>query len=201
MKLISAIPSAPGSNCTINAGSGNVSDGNPFGMSPTVETPSACRPKNHAAAIPAPSAMSGAGARGQKRSIPIRTRNVAAATASVISEVPALCCTTWRRSAKNPSLVMWMPNSFGTWSSTITSPIPALKPVSTGAEIKLATNPRRNSRATSNTAPTNAVSVAVAITSFAGSPSGTIRPSSVPVRMASVVVELTLSTREEPSSA
>ena len=49
--------------------------------------------------------------------------------------------------------------------------------------------------------PTSAVSVAVAVTRRAGSPSGTARPSCVPVRMASVVVELTLSTREEPSSA
>ena len=79
--------------------------------------------------------------------------------------------------------------------------MPALKPVSTGVEMKLATNPRRNSRANNSIAPTSAVSVAVAVTSFAGSPSGTTRPSCVPARIASVLVELTLSTREEPSSA
>ena len=50
-------------------------------------------------------------------------------------------------------------------------------------------------------APTSAVRVAVAVTSLAGSPSGTAKPSWVPVRIASVVVELTLSTRDEPSSA
>jgi hypothetical protein len=50
-------------------------------------------------------------------------------------------------------------------------------------------------------APTRVVSVAVAVTSFAASPSGTTRPSWVPVKIASVVVELTLSTRDEPSSA
>ena len=112
-----------------------------------------------------------------------------------------MCCTTLRRSWKNPCLVIWMPRSFGTWSSTITSPIPALKPVSTGAEMKLATNPRRISLARISIAPTSAVRVAVAVTSFAGSPSGTARPSWVPARIASVVVELTLSTRDEPSSA
>ncbi len=79
--------------------------------------------------------------------------------------------------------------------------MPALKPVSTGAEMKLATNPRRSSLASSSIAPTSAVSVAVAVTSFAGSPSGTASPSCVPARIASVVVELTLSTRDEPSSA
>ena len=61
---------------------------------------------------------------------------------------------------------MWMPSSFGTWSSTITRPMPALKPVSTGAEMKLATKPRRSSRASSSIAPTSAVSVAVAVTSL-----------------------------------
>ena len=44
-------------------------------------------------------------------------------------------------------------------------------------------------------------SVAVAVMSLAGSPSGTARPSWVPVRIANVAVELTLSTRDEPSKA
>ena len=201
MKLISAIPSAPGTSCSISARSGSVSDGKPCGIRPTVETPSACRPKNHDAAMPPPTATSGAGECGHSRSMPISTANVAAATASVISEVSGTCCATLRRSTKKPCLVMWMPSSFGTWSSTITRPIPALKPVSTGVEMKLATNPRRSSRASNSIAPTSAVSVAVAVTSFAGSPSGTARPSCVPARIASVVVELTLSTRDEPSSA
>ena len=99
--------------------------------------------------------------------------NVATATASVSSEVSGTCCTTLRRSGKKPCLVMWMPSSFGTWSSTITRPMPALNPVSTGAEMKSATKPRRISRASISMAPTSAVSVAVAVTSLAGSPSGT----------------------------
>ena len=73
--------------------------------------------------------------------MPISTANVATATASVSSEVAGMCCATLTTSRKNPCLVMWMPRSFGTWSSTITSPIPALKPVSTGAEMKFATKP------------------------------------------------------------
>ena len=76
-----------------------------------------------------------------------------------------------------------------------------MKPVSTGVEMKLATNPRRISRASTSIAPTNAVSVAVAVTSLARSPSGTTTPSCVPTRIARVAVELTLSTRDEPSSA
>jgi hypothetical protein len=76
-----------------------------------------------------------------------------------------------------------------------------LKPVSTGAEMKLATNPSRSSRAVSNMAPTSTVSVTVAVTSRAASPSGATSPSSAPARIASVVVELTESTRDVPSSA
>ena len=79
--------------------------------------------------------------------------------------------------------------------------MPALKPVSTGVDMKFATKPSRSSRAASSIAPTSAVSVAVAVISRAGSPSGTVSPSCVPARIASVVVELTLSTREVPSSA
>ena len=76
-----------------------------------------------------------------------------------------------------------------------------MKPVRTGVEMKFATNPSLKSLARSSIAPTSAASVAVAVTSFAASPSGTTSPSCVAVRIASVAVELTLSTREEPSSA
>jgi len=40
----------------------------------------------------------------------------------------------------NVPLGKWMPRIFGTWSTTITSPSPALNPASTGSEIKFATN-------------------------------------------------------------
>ena len=112
-----------------------------------------------------------------------------------------MCWATLSRSGKKPCLVMWVPRSLGIWSSTITRPMPALNPVNTGAEMKSATNPRRITRASTSIAPTSAVSVAVAVTSLAGSPSGTTSASSVPARIASVVVELTLSTRDVPSSA
>ena len=83
----------------------------------------------------------------------------------------------------------------------MTRPMPALNPVSTGVDMKLATNPSRSSRASNSMTPTIAVSVAVAVMRRAGSPSGTLIPSCVPARIASVAVELTLSTRDVPSSA
>ena len=117
-------------------------------MRPTIETPSASRPRNHAAAIPPPTATSGAGECGQSRSITTRIASVAIATASVSTEVSGTCWTTLSRSGKKPCLVMWVPSSLGIWSSTITRPMPALNPVRTGAEMKSATKPRRISRAT-----------------------------------------------------
>ena len=94
-----------------------------------------------------------------------------------------------------------MPSSFGTWSSTITSPIPALKPVRTGTDMKLATKPRRSTEATISRLPVSAVSVAVAVISRPGSPSGTTSASWAATKIAKVVVELTLSTRDVPSNA
>ena len=98
-------------------------------------------------------------------------------------------------------LVKWMPRIFGIWSTTMTSPMPALKPTSTGSEIKFATIPRRSRDATKSAAPTSSVSVAEAVSRAAGLPSGTTCPNWAAVRIAKVVVVLTLSTREVPSTA
>ena len=77
VKLISAIPSAPGSSCSTSDRSGIVSAGRPCGIRPTIDTPCAFSPKNHAAAMPPPTATSGAGECGHRRSMPISTTNVA----------------------------------------------------------------------------------------------------------------------------
>src|SRR5262245_66667449 len=50
----------------------------------------------------------------------------------------------------------------------ITRPTPALKPVSTGSEMRLATTPRRNKPANSRNAPTRNDKVADAVSSAAG---------------------------------
>jgi len=71
--------------------------------------------------------------------------------------------------------------------------MPALKPISTGSEMKLARNPNRRPEASTSMPPTNSVSVAEAVMRDAGSPPGTTWPRSTPVKMAIVVVLLTLS--------
>ena len=94
-----------------------------------------------------------------------------------------------------------MPSSLGTWSSTMTTAIPALKPISTGSEMKLAMKPNRRSEASRRIAPTRKVSVAEALIKDAGSPSGANWLSWAAARMASVVVVLTLSGRDVPTTA
>lgn len=98
VKLISAMPSAPGSNCSISAGSGRVSDGKPCGISPTVATPRAGRPSSQAAAMPPPTAISGAGECGHRRSMPTSTTRLAVATARVSGEVCGRCSASARAS-------------------------------------------------------------------------------------------------------
>ncbi len=83
----------------------------------------------------------------------------------------------------------------------MTTPIPALNPVRTGSEMKLATKPRRKTAAATSTTPTSKVSVAAALKSEAGSVPLAASPRAAPVRMASVVDVVTLSGRELPSSA
>ena len=67
--------------------------------------------------------------------------------------------------------------------------------------MKFATKPSRRSEANTSIAPTNIAKVAPAIANSAAPPLGTASPSSAAARMASVVVVLTLSGRDVPSSA
>ena len=83
----------------------------------------------------------------------------------------------------------------------MTIAMPALKPISTGSEMKLATKPRRSTDAAISIAPTSNESVAVAAASSSASPFGTMRPSADAVRIAIVVVVLTLRRRDAPRSA
>ena len=65
------------------------------------------------------------------------------------------------------------PGASGIWSSTITSPIPALKPISTGSEMKLATNPNRRTWKPARGCPRpRSVRVAEALTGTPDRPPG-----------------------------
>ena len=77
VKLISAMPSAPGSSCSTSAGRAASATAGPAGSGRRCETPCACRPRSQDAAMPPPTATSGAGECGQMRSMPTSTANVA----------------------------------------------------------------------------------------------------------------------------
>ena len=69
VKLISAMPSAPGTSCADQREVGQRDRREALRNQADVETPSASRPKNHDAAMPPPTATSGAGECGHSRSI------------------------------------------------------------------------------------------------------------------------------------
>jgi hypothetical protein len=138
VKLINAMPAAAGHISSASAASGGVSFGKPPGISPTTLTPIAFNPSSTDAAVPAAMAMSGAGARRKYFSKTMMTAKVASATASVTGFVCGSFSTIDAASLKKFSFAILMPRSFGSWSTTITRPMPALKPVSTGSEMKFA---------------------------------------------------------------
>ena len=200
VKLISAMPRAPAQRPPARETSGSTTDGKPVGMWPTSSTPRAFRPSSDAPPIPAATATSGAGNRGKKRARPSRIATVATVTASVGSEVSETCARVASRLRPKVPRAMWKPRSFGTWSRTMTTPIPALNPVRTGSEMKLAMKPSRRSEATRRIAPTSSVSVADTRNRAAASPPAATSPNSAPARIAIVVVVLTLNTLEVPSA-
>ena len=87
VKLISAIPAAPGSNCMTRVGSGIVRPGSPVGMAPTMATPVSFRFQPHTRAMPIPTPSRGAGEWGKRRSTNTSTARVARATPRVSQEV------------------------------------------------------------------------------------------------------------------
>ncbi len=201
VKLMRAMPRAPGQSRPASERSGSTGDGRPAAIFPMASTPRASSPRRAIAAIPAATTTSGAGTLGRKCSNARSSAMVPTPTRSVGQEVSGMLRKRAARLRKKPVLGKWTPRSFGSWSNTMTSPIPALKPTSTGSEMKSATKPSRRSEATTRTPPTRRASAAAVLTRAAGSPSGATADSCAAVRMAIVVVVLTDSAREVPRSA
>jgi hypothetical protein len=129
------------------------------------------------------------------------TARVPRATANVGHESSGTCVTIEATSRKKPSLWIWMPSSLGNWSATITKPTPALNPVSTGSEMKLARKPKRRMRAAMSIKPTSSERVADATRGLSPGSALSASPIAVAHRIAIGVVVLTLSTRELPRTA
>jgi hypothetical protein len=79
--------------------------------------------------------------------------------------------------------------------------MPALKPVNTGREMKLARNPSRRNEASNRKTPTRKASVAAGMMYASGSAWPTTRASSEATSIEMVDVLLTLSGREVPRKA
>jgi hypothetical protein len=79
--------------------------------------------------------------------------------------------------------------------------MPALKPASTGEEMKSARNPSRSSPTATRIPPTSRASRAAVAAARPGSPATPASASAPAVRMEMVEVELTLSGREVPVRA
>ena len=166
------------------------------GIRPTVESQCLQAPKNHDAEYRRNRDQRrrecGISAHGNQA-----LKNVATATARVISAVLDVLRDADDVEKEEPRLRVDS-QKFRTWSQHDHQTDPRFEAVRTGAEMKLATNPRRISRASSSLAPTSAVSVAAAVTSSpdrrpARSDPAACRPGSPPWGRA------TLSTIDEPS--
>ncbi len=151
--------------------------------------------------MPSATASSGAGDFGRKRLAKAMTAKVPRATPSVAHDSSGTCATIETTSRKKPSLWMWMPSSLGNWSTTMTKPTPALNPVSTGSEMKLARKPSRSTRAAISIKPTSSDSVAAAVSGASVGSARRASPMAAAHRIAIGVVVLTESRRELPSSA
>src|SRR6185436_10376076 len=132
VKLMSAIPSAPGHMACANDRSGSLNDGNPDGTAPTTETPLLCRLHTPAATMAAPSTIRGAGHLGSAFLISASTAIEPRPITAVIRIVFGKDSINDQTSRKKPSLWILKPNSLGAWSAMITKPMPALKPTCTG---------------------------------------------------------------------
>ncbi len=151
--------------------------------------------------MPSATASSGAGDFGRKRWASAITARVPRATPSVGQDSSGAWATIEATSRKKPSLWMWIPSSLGSWSTTMTNPTPALNPVSTGSEMKLAAKPRRRTRAAISIRPTSRLSVAAAVRGSSPGSARSASPIAVAHRIAIGVVVLTLSRRDVPRTA
>lgn len=103
--------------------------------------------------------------------------------------------------AKKLSPSTGTPSSFPSWLAAMNSPMPALKPASTGEEMKSARNPRCRRPAAASRPPTSTASSDAVATARPGSSAAPTSTSAPAVRIEMVEVELTLSGRELPTSA
>ena len=116
---------------------------------------------------------------GKNFSVPINSTSMVSPTARVAKDVSGISRTVASKFWTKLPLGKCTPRILGIWSSTITRPIPALKPTSTGSEMKLAMNPIRRTEANTRKPPTSRVNIIAALSSAVALPPGATSPSSL----------------------
>jgi hypothetical protein len=198
---ISAIPAAAGSSAPAPARPGSSNLGRPPLTGPTSATPRSSRSANPTSAIPTTTTTSGPGTLGAQRRSPSSTASPPRARATVAGLASPSCRSADHAWAKKLSPSTRTPSTLPSWLAAMTSPMPALKPASTGEEMKSARNPRRSRPAATRMPATSRASSEAVAAARPGSSAAPAWASASAVRMEMVEVELTLSGREVPSSA
>ena len=151
--------------------------------------------------IPPATTISAAGtAFGAQRLSATSTATLPPPIAAVGQSISPRCESADHSLSKKWSPVWSIPSSLPSWPTAIRSPVPALKPASTGCEMKSAMKPSLSSPAASSSTPVSTASVEAAVIARCASPRATT-PMAAAVSAASVEVVETDSARELPSSA
>ena len=106
VKLMSAMPTAAGQSSATSASCGQTQLGSPRGTLPIVVMPALGRSSKPQIAMPAATAISGAGARGAKRSSANSRTTIPTENARVSNDVCGRCSVIDQRSLRNPALSM-----------------------------------------------------------------------------------------------
>ena len=122
-------------------------------MWPTISTPCSSRLNAYTAPTPKATATSEAGTTGSVRFNPSTSASDRRPTASVRRCVSPSFVTRSQSFSKKSPEPLSTPNSAGSWPTMIVSARPMTNPLSTGSEMRLATNPRRASPATTPQSP------------------------------------------------
>jgi hypothetical protein len=167
-----AIATAPSSSAGMSPHGtvGTVKGGNPWGSTPTVDTPSAWRSRRLTASAATTTTRRTDGIFGRRRcSRRIPTSEATPSTAAVVlaSSSPVRNAVA---SSMSPSASTEKPNSLGSWPMTMVSASPFMYPIWVGLERRSATKPKCASPAIVMTTPTRTASTDAYATARSGSP-------------------------------
>ena len=133
-------------------------------MWPTILTPLSSSPKTYTERMLKITTTSEPGTSGSQRfraSTKIRLNTPTRRSSTLVS---GRCLITPHNCSKKLPGVFSTPSSFGTWPMMIVKARPTMKPLSTGSEIKDATNPNRSSPASTPATPVQIASAVLSAT-------------------------------------